>query len=175
MELSNPFNSQILDSFQNAAQSLKLYRRAELFDNLSNDALIEELYVDPLPEEHIFKTLLKAHTTFLIGRKGTGKSTLFQRLQSELRKGRNQTSAYIDIKTVYESSLVDNALLDRLSLLNSGLPRESFEKLLLYKQFIFEVISEIKSEIQKRIDSSFREKLKEKFTGTKADLFEGLD
>src|SRR5690349_24158492 len=42
-------------------------------------------------------------TTFVIGRKGTGKSTIFQRLQAELRKRKHQTSAYIDIKTVWES------------------------------------------------------------------------
>ena len=171
----NPFDSKILNAFQDAAQSLKLYRRAELLDETTNQSLIEQLYIDPLPEEHVFKTLLKAHTTFLIGRKGTGKSTLFQRLQSEIRKSKHQTSAYVDIKTVYESSQVDPALSARLKEFSSVLPEEALEKLLLHKEFIFAVVQEIKKEIQKRIESSYWHIIKEKFTGSRKDLFEGLD
>jgi hypothetical protein len=36
--------------FADAAQSLKLYRRAELIDDETQKALIEDLYADPLPE-----------------------------------------------------------------------------------------------------------------------------
>ena len=72
-----------------AAQSLKLYRRAELEDASTSVSLIKDLYVDPLPEEHIFRTVMKPNTTFLIGRKGTGKSTIFQRAQNDLREVEN--------------------------------------------------------------------------------------
>lgn len=61
-----------LKGFREAAQSLKLYRRAELQDEADNKSLIKDLYVDPLPAEHVFQTTLKGNTTFLIGRKGTG-------------------------------------------------------------------------------------------------------
>jgi Cdc6-like AAA superfamily ATPase len=171
----NVFSEKNLDAFHSAAQSLKLYRRAELTDPESNDPLVDELYVDPLPNDHVFKTLLKAHTTYLIGRRGTGKSTLFQKLQSELRKKGKQTSAYIDIKTVYESSQVDPALLERVKAHTSALPPESIEKLLLFREFIHAVITEIKNEIQKRLDSSFWEKVKDTVRPTSKDLFEGLD
>ena len=46
------------------------------------DDLADELYEDPLPEEAVFRNVLRPSTTFVIGRKGTGKSTVFQRLQS---------------------------------------------------------------------------------------------
>jgi energy-coupling factor transporter ATP-binding protein EcfA2 len=170
-----PFSSASLDSFQQAAQSLKLYRRAELLVPDSNDPLIDQLYVDPLPNEHIFKTLLKAHTTYLVGRKGTGKSTLFQRLQSEVRNKKGQTSAYIDIKTVFESSQIDPLLSSRLKNHAAALPPESLEKLLLFREFIHSVIVEIKTEVQKRIESSLWEKIKDKVTTNSKDLFEGLD
>lgn len=172
---NRPFDKKSLDSFQNAVQSLKLYRRADLIDENSNDPLIEVLYVDPLPNDHVFNTLMKANTTYLIGRKGTGKSTLFQRLQSEIRKKHNQTSAYIDIKTVFESSQVDIGISNKLREYTNALPLQSLEKLNLYKEFIFAVINEIKSEIKKRLDGSRWEKIKETFTGSKKDLFEGLD
>jgi DNA replication protein DnaC len=92
-----------LAAFHDAVQSLKLYRRAELPGSEEDVSLIERLYVDPLPQEQVFRTILKPNTTFLIGRKGTGKSTIFQRLQYELIKDKTKTSAYIDIKTVLKS------------------------------------------------------------------------
>src|SRR4051794_37774724 len=95
-----------LGAFRDAAQSLKLYRRAELRDE-GGEPLIEELYVDPLPNDHVLAMLLKTSTTFLVGRKGTGKSTIFQRAQHELRRTSGAASAYVDIKTVFESSQVD--------------------------------------------------------------------
>ncbi len=91
---------QLLRGFSNAAQSLKLYRRADIIDQEDGASLIDELYVDPLPSGQVLDTLLRPNTTFVIGRKGTGKSTVFQRLQSAIRAGKSQTSAYVDIKTV---------------------------------------------------------------------------
>lgn len=172
---SNPWDSATLRGFQEAAQSLKLYRRAILRHPDAGTSLIDELYVDPLPEEQVFLTVLKPNTTFVVGRKGTGKSTIFQRLQSELRKTKNQTSAYIDIKTVYESSRIDSALLSRLQQSTIALPSASLEKLLLYKEFLRAVVTEIKSELLKRIESSVWERIKERFTGSVSELFEGLD
>src|ERR1700754_1556434 len=103
-----------LEGFRAATESLKLYRRADLNDTEHGTSLIEELYVDPLPEDDVLKTVLRPHTTFVIGRKGTGKSTVFQRLQHELRKTPDRTSAYLDIKTLYESAQPDEALITRL-------------------------------------------------------------
>lgn len=170
-----PWGSAILRGFQEAAQSLKLYRRADLHDPDQGTSLIDDLYVDPLPEEQVFRTVLKPHTTFVIGRKGTGKSTIFQRLQSELRKTKHQTSAYVDIKTVFESSQIDPAMLSRLHAIDNALPQTALEKLLLYKEFLRAVIVEIKAELRKRVEASLWERLKERFTGSLADLFEGLD
>ena len=91
------------EAFLKAVDTLKLYRRAELVDERGQQ-LISQLYVDPLPSDHVLKTLLRNNTTFLIGRKGTGKSTIFQRAQESLNTDKQSTWAYIDIKTLYESS-----------------------------------------------------------------------
>jgi putative ribosome biogenesis GTPase RsgA len=101
-------------NFADAAQSLKLYRRAELIEDETQKSLIEDLYVDPLPADGILTALVRPNTSFLIGRKGTGKSTVFQRAQHEIRKQRNSISAYLDIKTIFESSDVDPVLLDKI-------------------------------------------------------------
>lgn len=73
------------ENFFNAVESLKKYRRADLLDEKGR-SLLEELYTDLLPSEHILKKSTKENTTFLVGRKGTGKSTIFLRIEQELRK-----------------------------------------------------------------------------------------
>ncbi len=164
-----------MNSFQEAVQSLKLYRRAELIDPDVGTSLIDSLYVDPLPAEQIFQTVKRAHTTFLIGRKGTGKSTIFQRLQSELRKSNHQTSAYIDIKTVFESSQIDSDLILKLQNIETSMPPESIEKLLLYKNFLLAIIQEIKNELKKRVSASILGTDSRSFSGNISDLEKALD
>lgn len=170
------FTQQQLDGFREAAQSLRLYRRADLTDPDSGSPLVKKLYVDPLPADQIFQTALRSNTTFLIGRKGTGKSTIFQRLQFELRSIKHQTSAYVDIKTIYESSQVDNGLAAKLQEANgAALPVDTLNRLLLHREFLKQFIQAIKEELRKRIKSTVWGKVHEKLTGTNAELFESLD
>jgi putative ribosome biogenesis GTPase RsgA len=70
------YNNSEKNGFFDAAESLKKYRRADLIDDEGRN-LLEQLYTDLLPNEHILKKVMKDNTTFLIGRKGTGKSTIF--------------------------------------------------------------------------------------------------
>ena len=170
---SASWNEDELEGFRAASQSLKLYRRAELEDELHQKTLIKDLYVDPLPAEHIFRTVLKPNTTFLIGRKGTGKSTVFQRVQYELRHMQGYGSAYVDIKTVFEASSTDLSLGDKLG--PDALAPEQVKKLRLYRAFIKSVIAEIKEEIKKKLKESSWEWVKNAFTGSADELFESLD
>lgn len=171
----SPWTAEQLTGFLDAAQSLKLYRRAELQREGTGTSLIESLYVDPLPYDHVFKTTLKPNTTFLIGRKGTGKSTVFQRVQHELRKRGTHASAYIDIKTIYETSQVDPSILAKLDMSPIALDRASLEKYLLYKAFLRCVISEIQTELRDRVKGSWWTRIKRSFSGSLDELFEGLD
>jgi hypothetical protein len=142
-------------NFADAAQSLKLYRRAELIDDDTQKSLIEDLYVDPLPANGILNALVRPNTSFLIGRKGTGKSTVFQRAQHEIRKQRTSISAYLDIKTIFESSDVDPVLLDKVSQQPGALPSPAVRQFLLLESFVRAVLLEIRSEMKKQIDASF--------------------
>jgi DNA-binding MarR family transcriptional regulator len=167
-----------LDGFHDAAQSLKLYRRAELQKDTDGTSIIEELYVDPLPNDHVFQTMMKANTTFLIGRKGTGKSTIFQRAQHELRKRPMYAfyaSAYIDIKTIFESSQVDPSIIAKVDSASETLPQPSLEKLRLYKSFLRAIIHEITKELKERVRYSMWDRIKQFFSGSIDELFEGLD
>ena len=166
-----PWSDPQLEGFRAAAQSLKLYRRAELEDE--HKSLIKDLYVDPLPSEHVFRTVLKSNATFLIGRKGTGKSTIFQRVQYELRRMNGYASAYVDIKTVFEASSTDPTLIQQLGA--DVLAPEQIRKLHLYRAFIKAVITEIKEEIKRKLKESAWEWVKDVFTSSSDELFESLD
>ncbi len=172
--MTDQFSPADLRGFHEAAQSLRLYRRADLTDPESGDPLIAGLYVDPLPAEQIFQTALRPNTTFLIGRKGTGKSTIFQRLQFELRSIKHQTTAYVDIKTVYESAQVDPELAERVRAAG-GLSDEALRKLLLHREFLKEFVFAIKEELKRRVASSMWSSIRENITGSHAELFEALN
>ena len=68
------------DKFSNVAESLKKYRRAELRDENGKNVL-DEMYVDLMVGDVVIKKCLLDHTTYLIGRKGTGKSAYSSKLQ----------------------------------------------------------------------------------------------
>lgn len=170
------FDQEVSDGFRKICQSLKLYRRAELVDEASGDSLIDDLYVDPLRGNKIITTLLEPHTTFLIGRKGTGKSTIFQKMQREILRRGYSTSAYIDIKTIYESSQVDPVVGGRVYATDSGLPKEALEKILLQKAFLESLVNEIRVQLRRRIShASFWSKVKEAFGGGISELDVALE
>lgn len=159
--------------FLTAIDTLKLYRRAELL-NEQGKRLIAELYVDPLPSEHVLHTLLKPNTTFLVGRKGTGKSTIFQRAQEAINSDKNSSWAYIDIKTLYESS-TSEVIGGIPPEYEAALSPETIQKICVFKRFFLDLVKEIKSQIRIRINSNLWSQVKEVFTGSATELFEKLD
>lgn len=169
------FTSEQVHGFSEAAQSLKLYRRAELFDETTGQQLIADLYEDPLPHDAVLSAILKANTTFLVGRKGTGKSTIFQQAQATLRQRKGVVSAYLDIKTLFEESQVDTSVLAKLSGEVNALPQPALEKLLIYRGFIISLLDGIREELRKKLKESLWASVKESFTGTIEELFEDLD
>ena len=168
------FTTDELDKLQEAIQSLKLYRRAEL-ENSQGEDLIEKLYVDPLPNDHVHKLLRQSNTTFLIGRKGTGKSTVFLRAQKSLLGESQVLSTYVDIKTVFESAQADPKLVENLSKVEGALPQKSMSTLLLMTSFLRAVVSGIRDDLAKQLVSSWKLRVIEVFTGGYEELSRGLD
>lgn len=140
------------DNFFNAVESLKKYRRADLLDEKGKN-LLEKLYTDLLPSEHILKKSLKDNTTYLVGRKGTGKSTIFLRIEQELRKNDFYLPCYIDVKTVYESAQTEYINLDYLT---EYLDAKSLQKYLIERSFLQSVLSRLLVEINLRYDTFFQ-------------------
>ncbi len=133
------------DNFNELAQSLKLCRRADLTDFYNDENIIEELYVDPYENNFVLNSMLLPNTTLLIGRKGTGKSTIISRVQHEIRKRPNSLSLYLDVKTIYEQCLLTNQDSETYQ---GILSLENIKKYLLYKAFIKEILLQVKNEIK---------------------------
>jgi hypothetical protein len=89
-----------IESFQELTLSLQKWRRAEVLDE-DNTNVAPLLYEDPLPDSQLLKRFLRANTTIVVGRKGTGKSTLIQKAEAELRESDRVASIYIDVKTLH--------------------------------------------------------------------------
>ncbi|MFI3213803.1 MAG: hypothetical protein R3Y24_10710 [Eubacteriales bacterium] len=165
-------------SFSEVAESLKKYRRADLTDD-NGKSLLDELYTDLLPNNLILEKCLRDHTTFLIGRKGTGKSTVFLKLENEYRKKNKYLPCYIDVKTVFEAS---KAQAYNTNYLKDYISQEVFQSYLIQRNFIKNVLKSIYDEIEKKERGFFRsvqgaitgnakEKVREKILG----LIEKID
>ncbi len=104
-------------SFSRIAESLRQYRRADLGDFEGEVAgnPVDATYVDPLPDDAVLQLALSGNTTFLLGRKGTGKSTIFARAQSEIRARNKNVSVYVDVKSLYEVLASDEAAISQIA------------------------------------------------------------
>lgn len=110
----------------------------------------------------------------MVGRKGTGKSTIFQRVQYELDRNKKATWAYIDIKSLYESSTSEIVGIKTVSQ-DSALEAMTIQRIHVFRCFMTELIDEIKKQIENRIRSSKWAKIKDALSGSSAELFESLD
>src|SRR5713101_6069107 len=141
------------DQFAKIAESLRQYRRAEMADfqpDVGGNP-VELLYVDPLESDAVLKTVLLNNTTFLVGRKGTGKSTVFAKAQIELRKREDAISVYIDVKSLHELLSTNEAAVQ--SLQDASISEPVFRAHSLRKGFLGAVISDLIKELKGAYES----------------------
>ncbi|MGY2265330.1 hypothetical protein [Pseudomonas sp. SDO5561_S422] len=136
-----------LEKFSKIAESLRQYRRAELrdFETEAGTKPVDVLYVDPLPGDAVLQSVLSSNTTFLLGRKGTGKSTVFARAQSLLRERKDIISVYIDVKSLYD--VVDAVDISSEDLVAHGISPSAYRSHMLRKVMLGKIIAELLKEI----------------------------
>lgn len=136
-------------TFSKIAESLRQYRRAELKDfqnEVHGDGnVMDQIYVDPLRGDAVLQTVLSGSTTFLIGRKGTGKSTVIAKAQSDIRKRTDLISVYIDVKSIYELVNASEAPVQLVR--DAQISQEILRIHLLRKSFLGAVLSELIKEV----------------------------
>lgn len=134
------------DKFARIAESLRQYRRAELrdFEDELGSRPLDTLYVDPLPNNAVLNSVLSSNTTYLLGRKGTGKSTVFSHAQNILRERNDVLSIYIDVKSLYDVlDLGETPREPDLTEVDEGVYRSH----LLRKAFLGEVLAQLLKEV----------------------------
>lgn len=149
------------------ANSLKLIRRAEIEHDGEN--IINEIYTDLLPNEGILQQVNLPRTSILKGRKGTGKSTIFQKSIADMKGNKDVITVYIDVKTLFDSATP--TLSDTLTAEMS----EEIKKYLIYKNFLFEVIKLATKEFKSSIKSqNFFSRITHSLNGIVAEVEEEL-
>lgn len=135
------------DIFARVTESLRKFQRAELkeFESELGNKPVDSVYVDPLENNAVLNTVLSGNTTFLFGRKGTGKSTIIARAQSELRKKQKSLSVYLDVKSIYETSQTSEIISKPLGEIN--LLSDIIQPHLIRKSFLIEIFSKIIDEL----------------------------
>lgn len=141
------------EKFSRIAESLRQYRRAELkdFETEIGSKPIDELYVDALSGDAVLNSVLSSNTTFLLGRKGTGKSTVFAKAQSILRERNDIVSIYIDVKTVCDVLDTGDKLGSDLEI--NGISKSAYRAHLLRKSMLGSIISELLREINENCEN----------------------
>ncbi|BAQ74027.1 regulatory protein MarR [Pseudomonas sp. Os17] len=155
--------------FAKIAESLRQYRRAELkdFENEVGERPVDQLYVDPLPGDAVLTSILSGNTTFLLGRKGTGKSTVFAKAQSTLREKNNIISVYLDVKSICD--VLTLAEISEKNAEDSGISIPAYKAHLLRKTMLAKVISELLKEVSEACESM---SLWDRWTGQKKQFIE---
>lgn len=142
-----------IKEFFEFAESLKLNQKAELSD-VDGNSLISAVYTDLFPNNAVNDKVNLPNTTVIIGRKGTGKSTIFQKSIEDQISNKNVFPIYIDVKTIYDRAT------PTLNYENSSyISRNEITKYLLYKNFLKEIILEIKKKAEAQLSFSFFEKV----------------
>ena len=151
------------DNFLEFAESLKLVRKTRIEDFV-NDKTIDDIYTDLLPNNGIITRLNLPRTTILVGRKGTGKSTIFQKSQKDLVANKKCISIYIDVKSLFDNS-------------TPSLPQEAqelnkeFKKYLIYSNLIKEIVLETKN----RLDDFVKVSILNKILGFDSEQIEEIN
>lgn len=138
-----------INKYLKFAESLKLVRNEYIEDD-NSDNIIEKIYTDLLPNNGVINKINLPRTTILVGRKGTGKSTIFQKSIKDMDKDKKIICLYVDVKTLYDNS-------NPTITINTEtiVPPQELIKYFIYKSFLNQIIVEIKDKLQDKLDKSF--------------------
>ena len=152
------------EEFLNFAASLKLIRKAEI--EAQGKSVIDEVYTDLLPNNGILNFVNLPRTSILKGRKGTGKSTIFQKSQNDMLIKDDVVTIYIDVKTLYDNAtptLNGSSDIEQVDL--------EIKKYFIYKNFLFEVINKANENFEQTLkNQSFIKRFKGFVSGISVEI-----
>lgn len=153
-----------IEAFKNMSDSLRMYHRVtndkyvDLGENIKEKNLLERMYVDILPNNGVLEKLLERGTTFLVGQRGTGKSTIIAMAQNKIAKEKKDLNIYINAKTIYKKSQLDTPAYGEVG--NTVFTKDEIFKLMFLKKSIQELcesmIEELKAEKASLFEAVFK-------------------
>lgn len=143
--------------FIRAVDSLTLSGRAEIYDDEKEASVLGELYVDPASRgEKIIERISKPQSSLLIGRKGAGKSTIFQKLRQDHLKSSSTACAYFDVRAIFTNAenILDPKTLEALADLKQN-PDYAY-RLVVARAFIGLTVDALITDLTSRRTSLFQ-------------------
>lgn len=132
--------------FEKIVETLKLYHRISKDDfNSKKENILLKSYVDLLPNDGVLQHMTNSNTTFLIGKKGTGKSTIIAAAEEKLRSKDDYLLSYVNAKTIFEN--VNN--LGSFGENTNYLDKKEAHQILLVQAFINELCKDLIEEMNK--------------------------
>jgi len=156
------------ENFRHVIDSLKKSRSEPIADPHTGEVINHLLYEDPYADGHLIKEAKRPRSAFIEGRRGSGKSSLLQKLQHDLRREKRIVTSYLD-----GQKILVNANLDHDALRNEQ--HASFgRKVALFSAFLPMFVRELKRELTKR-ERKTSTSIFGKASHSKQQLFEQLD
>ncbi len=163
------FTQEERNELRDLIESLKRYNRYDLKDR-GNKSILNDIYVDPLPDEGVLKAALNDNTCFFVGRKGTGKSTVFMVAQERLRRTTDKIAIYIDVKSIFGEAELTKLEIRKYTDELGADAIENLKKYLIHKAFIKQFLAELTKEITEYLQLG----LKDLFSGRSTKVTDAI-
>jgi hypothetical protein len=141
--------AQDAQNLKDAIRSLRAFSRADLKESRTGDSLVDGFYEEPYPTGHLLSETKSDRHTFVVGRRGSGKSTVFQKARLDLRANSKVLTAYVNLKSVSES-----ASYGRIDL-PPGAPGRHAQQIIWFRSFIKHLIKELSTDLRRRNSEGF--------------------
>lgn len=132
-----------------AIQSMRQFNRAELKEARTGASLVDLFYEDPYVSGHLLSELKSERHTFIVGRRGSGKSTSFQKARLDLRTTPGVLTAYVNLKSVNISAN------DSKIELPEGKSGRHAKQILWFRGFIKHLLKELSGDLRKKNSEGF--------------------
>jgi len=130
-----------------AIDTLRRVQRSQLKSS-KGKSVIDEVYVDPLPNDGALRKVLLPNPTLILGRRGTGKSTLIERAQSVLSQDRRSLSAYVDVRGLYLQTEFTQEQLAAVAASNPGVPERVLARVERDRSFIVHLLRSLLDDLR---------------------------
>lgn len=152
--------SQDWQNFRTLVNSLKLYSKHSFDDSAMRDLDVEDLYIDPTGTS--IQTVRDSKFSLILGRKGTGKSILFDLSQKKINDSNDQIAIYVNCQSLQQEYVYDiSTQVDTFLSKNSwDFSEKQLEEYFYRRSFIERVLAELINQIKSRVESSLSEKIK---------------